>query len=61
MCSPGTQAGYTKSSESVLENYFKCSAYRMSTFRVLYNLQVLILLLLSVSVIRCVYMYLCMF
>ncbi|XP_065657355.1 ubiquitin carboxyl-terminal hydrolase 24 isoform X3 [Hydra vulgaris] len=41
MSSPGKQAGYTKSSESVLENYFKCSAYRMSTFRVLYNLQVL--------------------
>ncbi|XP_057299797.1 ubiquitin carboxyl-terminal hydrolase 24-like isoform X2 [Hydractinia symbiolongicarpus] len=40
-CSPGTRAGYTTSSSSVLENYFKCSAPKMSTFRVLYNLQVL--------------------
>uniref|UniRef100_A0A7M5XH66 ubiquitinyl hydrolase 1 n=1 Tax=Clytia hemisphaerica TaxID=252671 RepID=A0A7M5XH66_9CNID len=41
LCSPGTRAGYTTSSTSVLENYFKCTAPKMSTFRVLYNLQVL--------------------
>ena len=40
LCSPGTQATYTSSSSSVLENYFKCTAPKMSTFRVLYNLQV---------------------
>lgn len=40
LCSPGTRANYTTSSSSVLENYFKCTAPKMSTFRVLYNLQV---------------------